>query len=322
MPLDVLTVGRSSVDLYPLQSGVPLEDVATFGRFLGGSPTNVAVGARRLGNSSGVITAVGEDPFGRYVRRALEGYGVQTDGVVAMPGVPTSLAFCEVFPPDSFPLHFRRADPAPELRLTLDDVDRSVVADARLLWLTATGLSHEGSRAMHHALLDARAGALSVLDLDYRAMFWGSRAAATEHVRAAVARVSVTVGNLEECAVATGTNDPDRAADALLAAGVTTAIVKLGPAGVLGATASTRIRVAPTPCEVRNGLGAGDAFGGALCHGLLAGWPLERTLRHASAAGAIVASQLECAGAMPDLDQLERVLALGFVPSADGEEEA
>jgi 5-dehydro-2-deoxygluconokinase len=127
-------------------------------------------------------------------------------------------------------------------------------------------------------------------------------------VQALLPQVTVAVGNLDECDTAVGERDPDAAAEALLAAGVELAVVKLGAGGVLGRTADERVIAPPHPVEVLNGLGAGDGFGGALCHGLLSGWPLERTLRFANVAGAIVASRLECSTAMPTTDEVESAL--------------
>ena len=145
----------------------------------------------------------------------------------------------------------------------------------------------------------AQRAPFTVLDLDYRPMFWESPAAATEQVQRALRHVTVAVGNREECEIAVGESNPHKAADALLDLGVELAIVKQGPRGVLGKTRHSHVTVAPNEVDVVNGLGAGDAFGGSLCHGLLHGWPLEKTLRYANAAGAIVASRLECSTAMP-----------------------
>lgn len=313
--IDVLTIGRSSVDVYPLQIGIGLEDVATFGKFLGGSPTNVAVAASRLGTRTQVLTAVGDDPFGRFVRGELERFDVDVSAVVTLPEVQTSVVFCEVFPPDDFPLYFYRSVPSPELRLGPDHLDLTAARTARLLWLTVTGFVREPSRRLHHAALDARPDdGLTVLDLDYRPVYWPTAEAASEQIRSILDRIDVAVGNRLECTVATGHEDPDRAAEALLAAGVRIAVVKLGPRGVLARTATQRVEIPATPCTVVNGLGAGDGFGGTLCHGLLAGWDLERSLRYASASGAIVASQLECSSAMPTLAEIEQVLELGRVP--------
>ncbi len=306
---DVITMGRVGVDLYPLQVGVGLEDVTTFGKFLGGSATNVAVAAARHGRRAAVITRTGEDPFGRFVHRALGELGVDDRFVTAVAGLPTPVTFCEIFPPDSFPLYFYRQPVAPDLVIEPAELDLAAIRAARVFWATVTGLSREPSRAAHHAAWAARGRTpLTVLDLDYRPMFWAGEDAARAEVRRALAEVTVAVGNLDECAVATGERDPHRAAGALLDAGVELAVVKRGPGGVLGRSRAGTVEVAPTRVEVLNGLGAGDGFGGALCHGLLAGWPLDRVLRFANAAGAIVASRLECSTAMPTTAEVDRFL--------------
>ena len=307
---DVLTIGRVGVDLYPLQAGVALEDVTSFGRFLGGSATNVAVAAARHGRRSAVITRTGDDPFGRFVHAALADLGVDDAFVSAVPGLPTPVTFCEIFPPDHFPLWFYRYPKAPDLEIRADELDLDACANARVFWATVTGLSQQPSLDAHHAAWGARGRRpLTVLDLDYRPMFWASRAAARQQVAAALPHVSVAVGNLDETYTATGETDPRKAGLALLASGVELAVIKQGPAGVLGMTPHEEVTVPPVPVAVLNGLGAGDGFGGALCHGLLAGWPLGRTLRFANAAGAIVASRLECSTAMPTTAEVETVLA-------------
>jgi 5-dehydro-2-deoxygluconokinase len=308
--LEVVAIGRSGVDVYPLQIGVGLEDVDTFGKYLGGSAANVAVAAARLGHSVALISGVGDDPFGRFVRRALRDLGVDDRYVVVDPEHPTPVTFCEIFPPDDFPLYFYRRPTAPDLQLQPEDLDLATVRDAQLFWATVTGLSEEPSRSAHHAAWAARGRRRhTVLDLDYRPMFWATREEASAQVRAALPHVTVAVGNGEECEVAVGETDPDRAADALLDAGVELAIVKQGPRGVLGKTRTERVVVPPTPVEVVNGLGAGDAFGGSLVHGLLAGLPLEQMLRNANAAGAIVASRLECSTSMPTAAEVEAHVA-------------
>ena len=299
-PFDVLAIGRSGVDVYPLQIGVGLEDVESFGKFLGGSAANVTVAAARLGNSAALISGVGDDPFGRFVRAELARLGVDNRYVATHGEFPTPVTFCEIFPPDDFPLYFYRKPSAPDLQVTPAELDTDAVRSARLYWSTVTGLSEEPSRSAHFAAWEARSRApLTVLDLDYRPMFWESPAAATEQVRRALAHVTVAVGNREECEIAVGETNPQRAADALLDLGVELAIVKQGPRGVLGKTKHTSVTVPPNEVDVVNGLGAGDSFGGSLIHGLLRGWPLEKTLRYAYAAGAIVASRLECSTAMP-----------------------
>ncbi|MDQ1670400.1 MAG: 5-dehydro-2-deoxygluconokinase, partial [Actinomycetota bacterium] len=195
---------------------------------------------------------------------------------------------------------------APDMMIEPDELDLGAVRSARVFWSTVTGLSQEPSRGAHHAAWGARARQpLTVLDLDYRPMFWSSREDASDAVGKALEHVTVAVGNLEECEVAVGETDPLRAADALLDRGVEIAVVKQGPRGVLGRTRDETVLVVPVAVEVVNGLGAGDGFGGALCHGLLAGWTLEHCLRFANVAGAIVASRLECSTAMPTTAEVD-----------------
>lgn len=308
---EVLALGRLGVDLYPLQDGVGLEDVSTFGKYLGGSAANVTVAAARHGHSAGLVSRVGNDPFGRYLLRELERLGVSTGGVATDPTLKTPITFCEIFPPDDFPLYFYREPKAPDMNIDAGQLDLDAVRGADLLWLTVTGLSQEPSRSAHHVALEARARrAHTVLDLDYRPMFWESAEAASAQVAPILEQVTVVVGNREECEVAVGETDPHRAADALLERGVELAIVKQGPKGVLAKTRDEEIEVAPIEVDVVNGLGAGDAFGGALCHGILSGWGIERTISFANAAGAIVASRRECSTAMPTSVEVDRALGL------------
>ena len=309
--VEVMTMGRVGVDIYPLQIGVGLEDVTSFGKYLGGTATNVAVAAARLGRRSAVITRTGADPFGRFVHQALRGYGVDDRYVDEVADLPTPVTFCEIFPPDDFPIYFYRQPKAPDLEIRVSELDRAAIVAADIFWMTGTGLSQEPSRTTTMTALEWRRGStgLTIIDLDYRAMFWPDPSEAHAQVSAALPYVDIAVGNREECEVAVGQTDPDRAADALLDAGVSLAVVKQGPAGVLGARADERVVVPPVQVEVVNGLGAGDAFGGALCHGLLEGWPLERILRFANAAGAIVAGRLSCADAMPTTAELDQLLA-------------
>ncbi len=309
---ELVSMGRTGVDIYPLQHGVGLEDVQTFEKFLGGSATNVAVAAARFGRRTALITRTGRDPFGRYVHRALRELGVDDVFVSDVPGPPTPVTFCEIFPPDDFPIWFYRYPTAPDLLIEPESLPLEAIRSADIFWCTVTGLSQEPSRAAHFAAWRARERrAHTILDLDYRPMFWPDEAAARVQVERALEQVSIAVGNAQECAVAVGERDPGRAADALLERGLSLAIVKQGPRGVLAATPDERIEVAPFPVEVVNGLGAGDAFGGALCHGLLAGWPLERVITFANVAGAIVASRLECSTAMPTQQEVEDLLATG-----------
>ncbi|KTR87025.1 5-dehydro-2-deoxygluconokinase [Leucobacter chromiiresistens] len=306
---DVLALGRLGVDIYPLQDGVGLEEVTSFGKYLGGSAANVAVAAAKYGRATALMSRVGDDPFGRYLLRELERLGVDNREVRVDPQYPTPITFCEIFPPDDFPLYFYRKPKAPDLQIATVDLDLDAVRDARILWFTLTGLSEEPSRATHLAALEARARAEhTIFDLDYRPMFWDTPAEATEQVAAAIEHATIAVGNREECEVAVGETEPDRAADALLERGLQLAIVKQGPKGVLAKTREERVEVPPHFVDVVNGLGSGDAFGGALCHGLLEGWGLERIFRFANVAGAIVAARRECSTAMPDAAEVDALL--------------
>lgn len=306
----VLTFGRSGVDIYPDQIGVGLEDVTSFGKYLGGTTANVAVAAARLGRTAAIITGVGDDPFGRFVRRALGDLGVDDRHVITNYEYPTPVTFCEIFPPDDFPLWFYRLPSAPDLQVRPEDIDFDAVRAAALVWVSVTGLSEQPSRDAHFAVLEARARTpFTVVDLDYRPMFWASPDAARAQIEGVLPQVTVAIGNEAECEVATGETDPERAADALLNAGVELAIVKRGPDGVLAKTSSERAVAPPMTIKPLNGLGAGDGFGGSIAHGLLAGWPLETVLTRANAAGAIVASRLECSTAMPAADEIDALLA-------------
>jgi 5-dehydro-2-deoxygluconokinase len=317
MTYDVLTMGRVSVDLYPDDIGVRLPDVRSFSKFLGGSATNVAVAAARHGRRTAVVTRTGADPFGDYIHQALRGFGVDDRFVTPVPGLPTPVVFCEIFPPDDFPLYFYRYPKAPDLEIHESELDIEAIRDARIFWVTGTGLSEEPSRSSTLAALRARDHRpFTVLDLDYRPMFWRTQEARAV-IGGAVEHVTVAVGNLDECEIAVGTRDPDKAAQALLDRGVELAVVKQGPAGVLARTATAEVVVPPVPVEVVNGLGAGDAFGGALCHGLLSGWDLDRVLRFSNAAGAYVAARLACADAMPDEEAVDALLA-GAPVGSDG----
>lgn len=312
---DLVAIGRTGVDIYPLQHGVGLEDVTTFQKYLGGSATNVSVAAARHGRRVSLVTRVGGDAFGRYVQQEAARLGVDPVHITAIEGEqgrvpPTPVTFCEVHPPDDFPLSFYRFPIAPDLMVEPTDAIVADVREARVFWSTVTGLSQEPSRATHFALWDARGRAEhTVLDLDYRPMFWSSVDEAREQVGRALDHVTIAVGNREECEVAVGETDPNRAADALLERGLELAVVKQGPRGVLAATRDERVEVAPFPVDVVNGLGAGDSFGGALVHGLLSGWDLHRTIEFANVAGAIVAGRLECSTAMPTTDEVEAALA-------------
>lgn len=307
---EVLTMGRVGVDLYPLQDNVGLEDVETFSKTVGGSAGNVAIAAAKHGRRAALISRTGPDAFGRFVHQALRGMNVDDRFITEVADLLTPVTFCENYPPDHFPLYFYRLPIAPDLVIKPEELDLAAIADADIFWTTVTGLSREPSRSAHHAAWAARARRpLTILDLDYREVFWSDRATASAEVARALPNVTVAIGNKEECAVAVGETDPMRAGKALLDAGVELAIVKQGPKGVLGMTRDEIVEVPPTPITPINGLGAGDSFGGAVCHGLLSGWDLETILRFGNAAGAIVATRRECSTAMPTTDEVQALIA-------------
>jgi len=316
---ELVTIGRVGVDVYPDQIGLPLDRVEHFTRYVGGSATNVAVAAARLGLRTAVVTRTGADPFGTYIHAALREFGVDDRWVSAVNGLPTPVTFCAILPPDNFPLYFYRFPTAPDLQIRTEELDLDALAHAEILWVTGTGLCQEPSRGATLAALRARSdGAAAgpakatILDLDYRPMFWPSRRAARAALAEALPHATVAVGNLDECETAVGITDPPAAAEALLDRGVALAVVKQGSAGVLARTAVEKVEVAPIPVDVVNGLGAGDAFGGALCLGLIRGWDLQRTIRFANAAGAIVATEIACSAAMPyEADVLDLLSKIG-----------
>lgn len=310
---DLITVGRIGVDVYPLQYGVGLEDVTSFGKFLGGSPTNVAVAATRHGLNSAVITKVGNDPFGRYLKQELTRLGVENKYVGTDEELLTPVVFCEIFPPDDFPIYFYRKPSAPDLQIRADELDLEAIKQAGIFWFTVTGLSEEPSRSAHLSALAARGKKQhTIVDLDYRPMFWASPEEARREIDKIWNYVTVAVGNKEECFVAVGETEPERAADALLERGVELAIVKQGPKGVMAKTRTEKVEVPPYFVDVVNGLGAGDSFGGALCYGLSKGLGLKEMLEFANVAGAIVASRLECSTAMPTKQEVLEVLKEKF----------
>jgi 5-dehydro-2-deoxygluconokinase len=300
MTLEVLTVGRVSVDLYADAAGAGWLDDQRFVKSIGGTATNVAVAAARLGHRSAVLTRVGGDPFGDYVIAKLKSFGVETSFVGRDPELRTPLAFAALTPPEDPALLFYRVPKAPDMQLQPGDVDDATVRDVDVLWVAGSAMAEEPARSTITGILATRTRRPhTVLDLDYRAVLWSSEAEASAVIGTAIDAATIVIGNRTECRVAVGTDDPDEAAGLLLDRGIAIAVIKLGGDGVLVATPGERTVVPPRPVEVVCGLGAGDAFGGAFVHGLLAGWPPARIVEYANAAGAIVAGRLLCADAMP-----------------------
>ena len=308
---EVITVGRISVDLYAQEIDASFRDPQTFTKSVGGSPTNVAIAAARLGHHAAVATKVGDDALGGYIRQQLSDWGVDTTYVGTGDG-QTPVVLAALDPPEEPQIVFYRGAAAPDTQITTVDVPTVAIRECRVLWISFGALAQGSTADTCQDWLDVRGRRPDVvLDLDYRPSMWASRDAAHAVALEAVRRSTVVVGNRTECEVAVGHTDPDRAADALLAEGVRLAIVKKGGEGVLLATPDDRWTVPPVPIEVLCGLGAGDAFGGALIHGLLSGWTVPEIGTFANAAGAYVATKLTCGDAMPTIEQVESLMEGG-----------
>lgn len=307
---DVLTVGRSGVDVYPLQVNTPLDKVQTFQKFLGGSPMNVAVAAAQLGEDVAILTGVGNDPFGKYVRDEMRRLGVSDEFVITDPNLNTPVTFSELVA--EAPFYFYREPSAPDLQIKVSDLPEEQVKNAKVFWFSGTGLCEDPSYSTHIAAFKMRGRKqYTVFDMDWRPVFWDSVDLAKQRYSEALEYTDVAVGNREECEIAVGESDPDRAADALLERGVKIAIVKKGAEGSLAKTADERLEIPVLPTTVINGAGSGDAFGGSLIHGLLQGWDLEKTITYANGAGAIVASRIECSTAMPSSKEIKMSVDAG-----------
>jgi 5-dehydro-2-deoxygluconokinase len=304
--VDAFVIGRLSADLYPLQINTPLEEVRTFEKFVGGFAGNVATGLARLGVDVAIVSAVGDDGHGRFVRRFLSDEGVDVRWLSTHPTLRTALAFCEAWPPDNFPLTFYREPTCPDWEIRLQDVPLDELDDAPLVYVTGTGLAREPSRSMVLGVLERRVGkAHTVFDLDWRASLWFDRAPEYR----ALARIGARLAD-----VVIGGDSEFRAADLspqqVLGLGARLAVAKHGPDGVSAYTPDGgEQRVPGLTVPVVNGLGAGDAFGAAFGAGLLAGLPLVEAIQRGNAAGAIVATRLSCSTAMPRADEVDALLA-------------
>ncbi|MFO7169952.1 MAG: 5-dehydro-2-deoxygluconokinase [Chloroflexota bacterium] len=308
---DVLAIGRSSIDLYAHEIGVAMPDVKSFDAYVGGCPTNVSVGTRRLGLRSALLTAVGEDQVGDFVLAFLEREGVETRYCVRKPGRRTSAVILTIQPPDRFPLTFYR-DNCADIELSIDDVLAAPVTSSRVVFLSGTGVSREPSRsATFLAAERARAaGATVIVDIDHRADQWHDPRAFGPTLRGLLRLATLAVGTEEEVRAAADTDDAEEGAARLLETGIQALVLKRGARGstVLRPGAKP-VDVAPFPIEVLNVLGAGDAFASGLIYGILQGWELERAARMGNATGAIVVTRHGCANFMPTLPEVEAFVA-------------
>jgi 5-dehydro-2-deoxygluconokinase len=308
---DVLAMGRSSIDLYAHEIGCAIADVRSFDAYVGGCPTNVSVGTRRLGLRSALLTAVGDDQVGEFVTAFLDRERVETRFIPRKPGRRTSAVILTIQPPDRFPLTFYR-DNCADRALTIDDVARAPVGDSRVVFVTGTGLSHEPGRT---ATLAAATTALAsrvpvIVDVDYRADQWGSAAAFAAELRSLLAMAAIAIGTEEEIAAASGLADVDAGVARLLETGIKALVLKRGARGAtLFRPGREAVSVAPFAITVLNVLGAGDAFASGFLYGYLQGWPLERAVRIGNACGAIVVTRHGCANFMPTLDEVHAFVA-------------
>lgn len=223
--------------------------------------------------------------------------------------MPTPLAFAAMDPPEDPQLLMYRYPMGPDQTLEVSEIDRQVAGEVPILWLTGAWFSNAPARETCWELLSIRNRRPHVIfDIDYRANFWPNSEAATADLSPVLDHVTVAVGNRAECEVAVGSGDPPEAARRLLARGLELAIVKMGGEGVMVATSQGTTVVPPHFVKVVSGLGAGDAFGGMLAHGLLSGWDPVRIVEYCNVAGAIVASRLLCSDAMPTFDEVEAAL--------------
>ena len=328
--LDVITIGRASVDLYGRQVGGRLEDMLSFAKYVGGSPTNMAVGAARLGLRAGVITRVGDEHFGRFIRETLESEGVDTRTVRTDPERLTALAILGIRDRESFPLIFYRENCA-DMAITEADIDPLAIQRAGCVVTTGTHHSHEGTdAACRKALRLARAnGARTALDIDYRPNLWGlgghgageDRYRASERVARRLQEVmplcDLVVGTEEELRAAGGAEDLMDAIRSVRACTGAAIVCKRGPVGAvlfegeIPDTVDEGLQAPGFPVEVFNVLGAGDGFMAGLLRGWLRGETWLEALRYANACGALAVSRHGCAPAYPSWQELERFIRHG-----------
>ena len=295
-------IGRVGIDLYPNQLSTPLREVRTYTRFVGGFAGNAATGLARLGVRVAIVSRVGNDGHGEFVREWLAAEGVDVRWLRTDPYWPTPPTFCEVWPPDNFPITFYRYPTAPDWQLAPEDFDADEVAATPYLLATGTGLAQSPSRETTLAALTAHQGT-TIFDLDWRPTLWERADEYGELARAAAGHADIVIGNEEEVDAAAGKPS------VLLELGVRTLVLKRGERGALLFHEGHAVDVPGHPVEVVNGLGAGDAFVAAFVQSLHAGLPVDEAVRRGSVAGAIVASQLACSEAMPTLQELEAELA-------------
>jgi len=327
--LDLITMGRSSIDLYANEVGARFVDIKSFAAYVGGSPTNIAVGARRLGLSTEVVTAVGPDPVGDFILNFLNHEGVGTHYIPRKPGTRTSAVVLGIEPPDKFPLVYYR-DNCADIQLNIDDVLTVPLGDCRVFEFSGTGLSKEPGRSatLFAAERAKAAGATVILDLDFRPDQWHDPRAFGVTVRAALPSVDIVLGTEDECKAVTLTDaaqvnvthsqisgarvagDVQTAVDTIRSRGPKVVVVKRGEKGATLFEQGQAPRDVPGfPVEVYNVLGAGDAFGAGFIYGLVKGWSFYQAARMGNAGGAIVVTRHGCANFMAYEEEALRFVA-------------
>ena len=309
---EVYVLGRVIVDIYGNEIGVPLKDVTSFNKYLGGSAGNTAVGLARHGAHVGLISRVGADQHGEFLLDVLRREGVETNMVKADPEHPTGLAFAALKPPsDSEVLFYCR--PCAYEYLSLSDLDEQAIKQAKILVVCATTLSVSPSREATLAALEMNraTGGINVIDVDWRPMFWSNKAEAKLYYQMAIRMADVVIANEPELEFIGGSPDPHIASQAVFSLGPSQVVAKRGGNGVLYFGPEGERFTPSFPVHVMNTLGAGDGFGAAYTYGLLQGWPVERRLEYAAAAGAIVVSRHSCSEAMPTAEETESLIAAG-----------
>lgn len=326
--LDLLCMGRSSIDLYSNDIGAPFELIRSFAAYVGGSPTNIAVGARRLGLNSGILTAVGNDPVGDFILRFLQAEGFNTQAIPRKDEKRTSAVILGIEPPDRFPLVYYRANNA-DISLTIDDVDASPIRQAAIFQFAGTNLSQEPSRSatMYAAEVAKANGATIVMDIDFRPDQWHDVRAFGVVVRSALRLVDIVIGTEDEINAATLISAGqlsvthsqmsgarvERAGDAikqLADLGVSLIVEKLGAEGAaLHESGKLRVDVPGFPVEVTNVLGAGDAFAAGFLYGISRKWTPYQAARLGNACGAILVTKHGCAEFMPTMAEIETFVA-------------
>ncbi len=297
---EVVVMGRLSADIYPTELRTSLRQQRNFIRYVGGFAGNVCTGLARLQVSTAIVSKVGDDGHGEFIRDFLSREGVGVGWLGVDHTLNTPLVFCEIWPPDRFPLLFYRTPTCPDWELTTDDFDVDAVADAPVLIASGTGLAREKSRNAHMTAF-VRHRHTAIFDLDYRPMFWPSPKAYSAAVAEALPRADIVLGNEDEVRAAAGVEDARQAIAALRGFGPRVLILKRGGEGAVLFDGDRVLEVPPVKMQVVNGLGAGDAFLAAVAHGVLRGIDLGTAVRRANWAGAFVASQVPCSEAMPYL---------------------